>query len=279
MILGDFLVDIVSDGSLRLDGGAMFGVVPRVLWAKLCAVDDLNRIEVALNCLLVRYKDQIILVDTGAGNKWSEKHRRIYALSCGKLVESLKQHDIHPEDITMVINTHLHFDHAGGNTTLRNGQIVPTFPNARYIVQRAEYEHACRPHERDRASYISDDWEPIKHQLELIEGDCEIIPGLEVFRVPGHNLDTQLVRISSGNLKLVFFADIIPTSLHLPYAWVMAYDLYPVELVEQKKRLVPQAEAESWICIFEHDPVLPAGRIVKEKDKYKVLEEACLKPA
>jgi len=279
MKFGEYQLDIISDGTMRLDGGAMFGVVPRVIWEQVAEPDEKNRILIGLNCLLVRTLRDNIIIDTGIGEKWNEKQKAIYAVEHPPtIVSSLAALGLAPEDISIVINTHLHFDHAGGNTRLesngeRTAKAIPTFPRARYCVQRSEYEHACSPHERDRASYLQENWQPLVEsgQLQFIDGDCEIVPGVRVFRVPGHNLDTQLVRIDSGGETAVFFADIIPMTAHLPFAWVMGYDLYPVELIEQKKRLIPQAARENWICIFEHDPKIPIGRIVEEERIYRVV--------
>ncbi|MEW6731183.1 MAG: MBL fold metallo-hydrolase [Acidobacteriota bacterium] len=276
MKLGNFQLEIVSDGNLRLDGGAMFGVVPRVVWEKVAEPDEKNRILVGLNCLLIRTDSENILIDTGVGDKWGAREREIYGISHPPTVlSSLAALGLTAQDISIVINTHLHFDHAGGNTQLGEDkqQALPTFPQARYYVQRSEYEHACSPHERDRASYLAEDWQPLvaSKQLQLIEGDQEIVPGVRVFRVPGHNLDTQLVRIDSQGETAVFFADIVPTTAHLPLAWVMGYDLYPVELIEQKKRLIPQAAQQGWICIFEHDAQIPMGRIIESTGKYRAV--------
>lgn len=277
MNFGEFQLAIVSDGTLRLDGGAMFGVVPRVIWQQIYQPDEQNRILIGLNCLLVRTPTENILIDTGVGDKWDDRSRAIYAINHPPtIITSLAALGLKPENISIVINTHLHFDHAGGNTRINSaGQLVPTFANARYYVQRSEYEHACKPHERDRASYLPENWQPLieSNQLYLLDGDVEIVPGVSLFRVPGHNLDTQLVRIDSKGQTAVFFADIIPTTAHLPYAWVMGYDLYPVELIEQKKRLIPQAAAAEWLCIFEHDPNIPMGKIYKvegNKEKFAV---------
>jgi glyoxylase-like metal-dependent hydrolase (beta-lactamase superfamily II) len=262
---------------MRLDGGAMFGVVPRVVWERVAEPDEKNRILIGLNCLLVRTHNDAILIDTGIGEKWSEKQREIYCIEHPPtILSSLASLGLCAEDISIVINTHLHFDHAGGNTRVDNGteesaNPLPTFPRARYYVQRTEYEHACRPHERDRASYLTENWQPLveSRQLHLIDGEQEIVPGVRVFRVPGHNLDTQLVSVESGGETAVFFADIVPTTAHLPFAWVMGYDLYPVELVEQKKQLIPRAARENWICVFEHDPKIPIGTIVEVDGKYR----------
>src|SRR5262245_543881 len=196
MRLGEYQIDIISDGTMRLDGGAMFGVVPRVVWERVAEPDEKNRILVGLNCLLVRTPNNAIIIDTGAGDKWNEKQRAIYGIGHPPtILSSLAALGLSAEDISIVINTHLHFDHAGGNTRFPSdgdtAKPLPTFPRARYYVQRTEYEHACRPHERDRASYLPENWQPLVEngQLELIDGDREIVPGVSVFRVPGHNLD------------------------------------------------------------------------------------------
>ncbi|MBI4853766.1 MAG: MBL fold metallo-hydrolase [Acidobacteria bacterium] len=276
MEIGDFKLDIISDGTLRLDGGAMFGIVPKVIWEKVAKPDEKNRILIGLNCLLIRTPTDNILVDTGIGEKWSEKELSIYAISHPPtILSSLEKVGLKAEDITIVINTHLHFDHAGGNTRFNSkGEIVPTFPNARYFVQYSEYKHACSPHERDRASYLSENWLILSEegQLFFTQEREEIIPGITVFRIPGHNLDTQLVKITQGNTTVIFLADIIPTTMHLPIAWVMGYDLYPVELMEQKKLLLSQAISQNWICIFEHDAKIPAGRIINNGKQYQVKE-------
>lgn len=253
----------------------MFGVVPRVIWERSIKPDEKNRILIGLNTLLVRTAQENILIDTGIGEKWSAKELEIYAISHPPtIISSLAKLGLTPEDISIVINTHLHFDHAGGNTEICNGQLRPTFPNARYYVQRSEFEHAAQPHERDRASYLPDDWQPMveTNQWHLLDGDGELLPGVELLKVPGHNLDTQLVKITSGGKTALFCADIIPTTMHIPFAWNMGYDLYPVELLAQKRALIPQAAREEWLCIFEHDAAIPWGKIVEIEPgkKYKV---------
>jgi glyoxylase-like metal-dependent hydrolase (beta-lactamase superfamily II) len=272
MQIGDFQLDIISDGTLRLDGGAMFGVVPKVVWEKVAEPDEKNRILIGLNCLLIRTPKHNILIDTGIGEKWSEKQLSIYAISHPPtILSSLAKLGLKAEDISIVINTHLHFDHAGGNTRFNaKGEILPTFPNAHYYVQHSEYKHACRPHERDKASYLPENWQPLERQLRFTKKTQEIIPGVNVFGVPGHNLDTQLVKITQANTTVIFLADIIPTTAHLPIAWVMGYDLYPVELMKQKKLLIEQAISQNWICIFEHDAKIPAGQIVSNGQNNQV---------
>ncbi len=273
--LGAFQLDIISDGTFRLDGGAMFGVVPRVLWERVMPPDEKHRVVLGLNTLLVRTPYDTILVDTGIGTKWSPKYIEMYGIAHETTVpQSLAALGLTPEDITVVINTHLHFDHAGGNTyRAEDARLRPTFPKARYVVQRAEYDHARHPHERDRASYLPEDWEPVAAagQFDFVAGEVEVSPGVWVVPVRGHNDFTQCVRITSHGQTAFYWADIVPTTAHVPFAWVMGYDLYPVELLENKKRLIPQAAAEGWLNIFEHDPRCPWGYIVAgDNGKYAV---------
>ncbi|HBB93884.1 MAG TPA: MBL fold metallo-hydrolase [Blastocatellia bacterium] len=276
MNFGNYRVEVIPDCEFRLDGGAMFGVVPRNLWARANPPDDQNRIRMNMNCLFIEADGERILIDTGIGEKWSEKHRAMYGINrTHSLNESLKAvAGVAATDMTIVINTHLHFDHAGGNS-IRNdaGQAVPAFPNARYFISQAEYEHAESPTERDRASYFSENWQPMKEtgQLELKANDYEIVPGLTMETHAGHNRSMQCPRLARDGKTLFGFADLVPTRAHVPYAWVMGYDLYPVETVEAKKKLLPQAAQENWTCLFYHDPDTPLGRIVHDGEKLKVL--------
>lgn len=270
MRLGSFELEIVSDGTFALDGGAMFGVVPRLVWERWMPADTQHRVRLGLNCLLIRTAGDNILVDTGIGAKWDERSRARYGIAHETtLLDELARHHLAAEDITIVINTHLHFDHAGTNTTLREGRIVPTFPRARYIAQRGEFGHACQPHERDRASYMPADFAPVFEagQFEWVDGDAEIAPGISVIKVSGHNRDLQCVKIESEGETAFAFADLVPTTAHLPAAWVMGYDLYPLEAVEQKKRLVPQALREGWLCHFYHDPRTPLAYLREHDGK------------
>jgi glyoxylase-like metal-dependent hydrolase (beta-lactamase superfamily II) len=274
MRLGSFELQMVSDGTFALDGGAMFGVVPRVLWERQLAADAQHRVRLGLNCLLIRTVSDNILVDTGIGAKWDERSRSRYGIAHETtLLDELARHQLSAEDITIIINTHLHFDHAGTNTIEQEGRVVPTFPRARYIAQRGEFEHACQPHERDRASYSQADFAPVFEagQFELVDGDVEIVPGISVIKVSGHNRDLQCVKIESEGETAFAFADLIPTTAHLPAAWVMGYDLYPLEAVEQKKRLVPQAVREGWLCHFYHDPRTPLAYL-RERDGKIIFE-------
>ena len=266
MKFGDYRVEVVSDCEFRLDGGAMFGVVPRNLWSKACPPDEQNRIRMNMNCLFIEGNGERILIDTGIGEKWSDKHRAMYGINRKRsFAESLRAvAGVGPDDITIVINTHLHFDHAGGNTSMDAfGKAVPAFPNARYFVSRAEYENAEAPSERDRASYFSDRFVPITEasQWQFVDGDVEILPGISVMRIPGHNADIQAVKISGRDRSIVYVADLIPTRHHLPLAWVTGYDLYPLQSLETKRKRIAEIVSQGWIVAFGHDPDYPAATL------------------
>lgn len=276
MQFGDYRVEIIPDTEFRLDGGAMFGVVPRTLWSKVCPPDDHNRIRMNMNCVFIETGDERILIETGIGEKWSPKHTEMYGITREQsLAESLRRiAGLGPEDIDIVINTHLHFDHAGGNTTLNgDGHPVPAFPNARYFISRAEFENAEAPSERDRASYLPENWRPLaeSQQLELKDADYEVVPGLRMKTYPGHNRSMQCWRLDSKGQTLFGFADLVPMRAHVPSAWIMGYDLFPVETLEVKKKLLPQAAREGWTCLFYHDPDEPLCRLIHESGKLRAL--------
>jgi glyoxylase-like metal-dependent hydrolase (beta-lactamase superfamily II) len=273
----DYRVEIVPDTEFRLDGGAMFGVVPRNLWARVCPPDEQNRIRMNLNCLFIEAGKERVLIETGIGDKWSEKQTALYGIarqrSFGDSLRAIA--GVGPEAITIVANTHLHFDHAGGNTKLdEQGKVVPSFPNARYFVSRAEYEHAEVPTERDRASYLPENWRPLREsgQLELKEAEYEVIPGLRMETRAGHNRSMQCWRLDRGGRTLFGFADLVPMRSHVSFAWIMGYDLYPVETLEAKKKLLPQAAREGWLCLFYHDPDEPLCRLIEENGKLRAVE-------
>ncbi len=276
MNLGDYRVEIVPDCEFRLDGGAMFGVVPRNLWSRKFPPDEQNRIRMNMNCVFIDTGSEKILIETGIGDKWSEKHRAMYGIDRKQsLDESLQSiAGVNANEITIVINTHLHFDHAGGNSKHdESGTLVASFPNARYFISRAEYEHAESPSERDRASYLVENWRPLKasDQLELMEANYEVVPGLRMETHAGHNRSMQCWRLDRGAQTLFGFADLVPTRAHVPFAWIMGYDLYPIETLEAKKTLLPEAAREGWACLFYHDPDQPLGRIVEDAGKLQAV--------
>ncbi|HEU5131548.1 MAG TPA: MBL fold metallo-hydrolase, partial [Pyrinomonadaceae bacterium] len=272
MQLGDYRVEILQDTEFRLDGGAMFGVVPRKLWARECPPDDENRIRMNMNCVFIDTGAEKILIETGIGNKWNAKQESMYGIDRVRpLSETLTTRTgATADDITIVVNTHLHFDHAGGNTKLdADGKPVAAFPNARYFVSRAELEHADRPSERDRASYLPENWQPLVEsgQLEAKDSDYEVVPGLTMETIAGHNRSMQCWRLERDGKTMFGFADLVPMRAHVRLPWIMGYDLYPVETLDAKKKLLPQAARENWICMFYHDPDEPLCRVQKgEKD-------------
>jgi glyoxylase-like metal-dependent hydrolase (beta-lactamase superfamily II) len=276
MKFGDYRVEVIPDCEFWLDGGAMFGVVPRNLWSKTCPPDEQNRIRMNMNCLFIEGHDQRMLIDTGIGDKWSDKHRTMYGIDRKRpFDESLRAiAGVGSEDITIVVNTHLHFDHAGGNTNVdASGKASPAFPNASYFVSKAEYEHAESPSERDRASYSPDNWRPLKDsgQLELKESEYQVAPGLRMETHAGHNRSMQCVRLRQGGETLFGFADLVPMRAHVPFAWIMGFDLYPVETLEAKKKLLPQAARENWTCLFYHDPDQALGRVIEDEGKFRAV--------
>ena len=279
MLFGDYRVEIIPDTEFRLDGGAMFGVVPRNLWSRVCPPDDENRIRMNMNCVFIDTGQERILIETGIGEKWSAKQTQMFGISRQRsFADSLRAvAGVEPDSITIVINTHLHFDHAGGNTMLDNeGRAFPAFRNARYFISRGEVEHAEAPTERDRASYLPDNWQPLAEaeQLELKDADYEVVPGLTMETYPGHNRSMQCWRLNRGGQTLFGFADLVPMRAHVPFAWIMGYDLYPAETLEVKKKLLPQAAREDWSCLFYHDPDEPLCKLIEDNGKLRAVSEA-----
>ena len=273
MYFGGYRIEIVPDTEFRLDGGAMFGVVPRVLWERVSTPDEQNRIRMNMNCLFVETPSEKVLVETGIGEKWSEQHAERFGIMRERpFAESLRSiTGCGPEEITIVVNTHLHFDHAGGNTINEplTGKAVPQFRNARYLVSKSEFEAAENPTDRDRASYLAENWRPVVEsgQLELMPDEYEVVEGLRMEQVRGHSATMQTVRLERGGETLFGFADLIPTTAHLPYPWIMAYDLFPTETLAAKKCLLPQAVRENWTCLFYHEFGEPLRRLTEENGK------------
>jgi len=273
MHIGDMEIRYLDGGTFRLDGGAMFGVVPKVLWEKKAPPDERNRIHMRANSLLVRAQGKIIVIETGNGTKWDTKTRGIYAIQDGNpLIDSLARFGVRPNDVNLVINTHLHFDHAGGNTRIQDERAVPTFPRARYVLQRGELAHANSPSERDRASYFPENFQPITEAglWELMEGAAEVLSGISVELIPGHNADIQAVLLTGGGKTLAFVADLLPTRHHIPLPWIMAYDLYPMQTLETKRNWVRRIVQENWIVVFGHDPEVAAATLHEHQGRIEI---------
>ncbi|HEX8671963.1 MAG TPA: MBL fold metallo-hydrolase [Longimicrobium sp.] len=282
--LGKLRIHALEGGTQRLDGGAMFGVVPKPLWERRIAADERNRIPLGMRCLLVETPDELVLIETGLGNKEDEKFRGIYGVDNAsgagrpdRVHDSLAAAGFRAEDVGIVVNTHLHFDHAGGNTYRDEaGEVRLSFPNARYFVQRGEWDWAHLKNERTQASYLPDNFEPVMAagRLELVEGDVEIVPGISVYRTPGHCPHHQSVLVSSGGETACFLADVLPTFAHLPLPWIMGYDVEPLVTLESKRALLSRATEERWLLVSNHDPVTAWGYAVAEGKGVRLEESA-----
>jgi len=268
--LGDFELTSLSDGIHHLDGGAYFSVVPKSLWSRKVAPDENNIVPSGLNSVLIRTGDKNILIETGIGNKLPERMVRIYGQPA-ELLDSLHAVGLSPDDIDIVINSHLHFDHCGWNTVRNNGGVVPTFPKAKYYVQEGEWKHA---HEnlRDGVSYFTENYDPLVEsgQMQLLRGNQQITPGVSVEIFPGHTRDMQAIIVNSGGKTACYISDLIPSSAHLDLYWLMSFDLYPVESIESRKRFYSRAIPERWLTMFTHDTKLPWGYLEKD-DRGKVV--------
>lgn len=272
MQLGGYQLDIVHTGFLRLDGGAMFGIVPKNLWERRIPADEENRIPLAMRCLLLRGHDRTILIDNGLGDKYDDKFGRIFGVDqeSHELLRSLKSVGVEPTDVTDVILTHLHFDHAGGSTTLDDaGNLVLTFANAAHHVQRSHWAWA---HEspREQASFLTENLDPLEAsgQLNLLDGDETPFPGIRMIVVDGHTRGQQLPLISGEEGALLYAADLLPTTAHVPLLWIMAYDVEPLETLEEKRRVLDEAVNGEWTVFFEHDPEVATARIVETSRGY-----------
>lgn len=284
--LGDFRLHALEGGLQRLDGGAMFGVVPKPLWERRIPADSRNRIPLGLRSLLVETRDQLVLIETGVGNKESERFADIYGLenapaaefpdSPDRLQSAIRAAGFSPDDVGLVVNTHLHFDHAGGNTHRdAEGQVRLSFPRARYAVQRGEWEYAHDTNERTRASYLPHNYEPVREagRLDLIDGVVEIVPGVWSVRTPGHTPHHQSILVRSGAETACFLADLVPTMAHLPLPWIMGYDVEPLVTLESKRALLARAVQERWLLVSTHDPSIPWGYAVDDERGGATIEE------
>jgi glyoxylase-like metal-dependent hydrolase (beta-lactamase superfamily II) len=293
LTLGDFELSIFSDGTYPLDGGAFFGVVPKVMWSKKVTADEKNYVMAGLNSLLIRTGTQTVLVETGMGNKLSERMIKFYGQPA-KLLDDLATAGVAPEGVDIVINSHLHFDHCGWNTVRdKNGKIVPTFPRAKYYAPEGEWQYARRPSERDAISYIPENYDPLVEsgQMTLLKGGEEIVPGITVKTFPGHTAHMQAVIVRGGQSPhplaqdarrvghpadslyaptACYISDLIPTTAHIDITWGMAFDLYPLDTVESKKQYYAQSIPERWLTVFTHDPKTPWAYVEKD-DKGKMV--------
>jgi len=266
MHLTDFELTAVSDGLYRLDGGAFFGIIPKRMWSKKVQADENNLVSVGLNSILVRTGKQTILIETGIGNKLSEKMQKIYGQPA-KLLENLSAAGVSPEEIDIVINSHLHFDHCGWNTMRQGGKVVATFPKATYYAPEGEWLHGHQQLERDAISYIGENYDPVVEsgQMKLLRGDQEIVPGVSVKVFAGHTETMQAIILQSGGKTACYISDLIPTTAHLDLTWGMAFDLFPVQTIESKKKYYARAIVEKWVTMFTHDPQVPWGYVEKDE--------------
>jgi glyoxylase-like metal-dependent hydrolase (beta-lactamase superfamily II) len=272
LTLGDFELSVFSDGTYPLDGGAFFGVVPKIMWSRKVAADEKNYVTAGLNSLVIRTETprtgkQTILVETGMGNKLSSRMAKFYGQPA-QLLENLAAGGIAPEDVDIVINSHLHFDHCGWNTVRGpNGKFVATFPRAKYYAPEGEWQYARHPSERDAISYISENYDPLfeSGQMTLLKGGEEIAPGISVKTFPGHTAHMQAVIVQSQGRTACYISDLIPTTAHIDLTWGMGFDLYPLQTIESKKQYYAQAVPEKWLTVFTHDAKTPWAYVEKDE--------------
>jgi len=274
MRIGSYEIHSIETGRFALDGGAMFGVVPWVFWSKTNPPDSRQRITLAARCLLLIGNGKVILVDNGNGTKWSDKLKDIYRLDNSQfdLEKSLAEYNISPNEVTDVLLTHLHFDHCGGSTKMENGKLVPTFPNAHHYVQRDHWNLSLHPTEKDRGSFMNEDFTLLHENgmLTFVDGEKELFPGVDLLVCNGHTSAQQLPLISDGSMKMLFCCDLVPTASHVPYPYIMGYDVRPLVTLEEKKRILPRAEKEGWILFLEHDPDTEAITLKRTEKGYAV---------
>ena len=267
VVLGEFEISLVRESVYWWDGGAFFGVVPKTLWSRRCPADELNRIPAGFNCYLIRTGEHLVLVETGAGDKRDARARERMKLppEAEPLPDVIARHGFDPESIDIVINSHLHWDHCGGNTILSDGVPRPAFPRARYFAPRGQWEHAHERLIRDRVSYIDANYDPLVEsgRMTLVDGDCEVVPGVSMRRAPGHTPDLMTVTAESGGQTFCFLSDVAPLAAHLQPSWIAAFDLDPLQAIETKTRWLNAAVEGEWLCAFAHDVQVDFARIVR----------------
>ncbi|MCA9821267.1 MAG: MBL fold metallo-hydrolase, partial [Dehalococcoidia bacterium] len=269
--VGEFEIAVVSDGEIRMDGGAVFGLIPRVMWEREVGVENIDaehRVSQQLNCMVVRRGDDVVMVETGMGDKHGPRVReKIFPGDYGYLLQSLAEAGVRPEEVTAVANTHLHADHCGWNTVVRDGKVVPTFPNARYYIQAGEYDVACHPNDRTKGTYFAENFVPLDEagQLELIEGEYDIIPGLRFLPTPGHTADHASIVLSSGGETAIYTGDLVHHRVQVERpAWISAFDIMPLVSLETKKALAERAIREQALLICVHNTFPGVGRLREE---------------
>ena len=276
MKIGKYYIYEISAGLIGLDGGAMFGVVPKPLWEKTNPADELNRVTLNTRCLLLKSGNRNILIDTGIGDAWDEKFKQIYRVEYkSTLPGSLLNNGVDPSSITDVILTHLHFDHTGGSVKNENGKWIPAFENAKYHVQKKHFEWAINSSERDRASFIQNRFMPLIENsvLNLIDGQNEFEDGIEFIKINGHTIEQQMIKISDSSTTLLYCGDLFPFASHIPAPYIMGYDLQPLITLNEKKAILARAEAENWLLVFEHDPYFAAATVAKGDKGYFAKEK------
>ncbi|MDM8541552.1 MBL fold metallo-hydrolase [Desulfococcaceae bacterium HSG9] len=265
MKFGNYECTSIGMGYFYIDGGAMFGIVPKVLWEKQTPADAKNRIQMNMRSLLIRGNGKTILVDAGIGTKLTDKEKTIYGFEeeMGNMDAVLARQNLTPDDITDVIITHLHFDHAGGATYIENGELRPTFPNATYYIQKAQWETAMNPHSRDKNSFPAINFKPLKEAgvLTLLDGPGELSDGIELLVTHGHTAAQQHPLIKGADKSLFYCADLIPMAAHIPLSWIMAYDNLPMTIMEEKQAVLERAYKENWVLVFEHECGITAATV------------------
>ena len=280
MKIGNYNLYSIETSEFGLDGGAMFGIVPKTIWELQSPSDKFNRIKMVTRSLLLVSDDRKILIDTGNGTKWDKKYKNIYNINTDhyNIENSLGKYGFLSEEITDVICTHLHFDHVGGNTKIDSGKIVPTFPNAKYWISKENWKLANHPSQKDAGSFMEHDWKVLaeNNMIEIIDGRESFIDGIETYVTHGHTSGLLHPMLSDGSKKIFYGADIFPLVAHIPINWVMAYDVQPLVTMDEKQKLLPQMQHEEWILFFEHDPIIQACTIHLDGKRYGMKDKVII---